>query len=467
MTRAPAAWRLGAAMLATLPALAFPPATVNAQSADGLSLPIGAQRVLDLPAAVTRIVIADAGIIDASVQDDHRVQITGMRPGRTNLAIFTTAGGTGAAYSVVVGSPGGGGGGTPTVRTGTLTSALAAQPDLAGVRAATTPAGKTVLTGKVDDLQAHAKAVDIAKAYGTDNVADLTQVTGDQMVAVEIRFAAVDANTVNELGFNFQSLGQGFQIASAAPNTLTSTLNAAAGLSSLATGLPIASAFNLLLGSPKSNILGVLSALNGSGLAEILAEPTLTVKSGEHASFLAGGEVPIPVPQSGSSAGAVTIEYHTYGVKLDIAPTVLSDHRIAMRVAPEVSQIDTANALSIQGYSVPAFRRRSTSTTVELGDGQSFVIAGLIYNNNSVTENKLPFLGDLPIIGAFFKITQNQRERQELIVVATPHLVRPLDGGQLPPLPGQEASAYNPKAGDILLGTKPLDQAITGYGLIR
>jgi pilus assembly protein CpaC len=344
---------------------------------------------------------------------------------------------------------------------------MAAQADLKDVKVRTL-GGKLIMSGSVPNLEVHEQAASLARAFGGDGIVDQTRVGGDQMVAVEIRFAAMAATTVNELGFNFQSLGRGFQGVSAAPNSLSSIATTGGALA-VGSGLPIASAFNLLLSgsNSKGSVIGILSALSSAGLTQLLAQPTLVVRSGEHANFLAGGEVPIPVPQGGSASGAVTITYHSYGVRLDVAPTVLSERRISMVVSPEVSEIDNSNGLSIDGFSVPAFRKRSTSTTVELGDGESFIIAGLIYTNNAITESRVPLLGDIPILGAFFKLAQNSRERQELIVVATPHLVRPLDGGKLPPLPGEEIASYNPGPGAMALNTDSLNSAFVSYGLMK
>jgi pilus assembly protein CpaC len=458
----------------TLSVLALPMlAPQRGFAADTLQMAIGAQRVVDLPAQIARIVIGEAGIVDASVQDEHRVQLVALRPGRTTMAVFTANGGQSTVYNLLVTDPSARpatapAGAAPPSSAG-LAQAIAAQPDLKGVQVRT-QGGRTVLSGQVPNLEAHEQAASLARAYGGDSVTDQTKVGGDQMVAVEIRFAAIAATTVNELGFNFQSLGRGFQGVSTAPNSISNLATTGANLA-VGSGLPIASAFNLLLSgsNSKGNVLGILSALNSAGLTQMLAQPTLVVRSGEHASFLAGGEVPIPVPQGGAGSGAttITITYHTYGVRLDVAPTILSDHRISMQVSPEVSEIDNTNALSIDGFNVPAFLKRTTSTTVELGDGESFIIAGLIYNNNSMTESRVPFLGSIPVLGAFFKLSQNSRERQELIVIATPHLVRPLNGATLPPLPGEEIANYNPGVGSMVLNTNSLGATLANYGLMK
>jgi pilus assembly protein CpaC len=438
-----------------------------AAAADNVALGVGAQRLIEVPAPVAKIVIGEPGIVSASVVNDHEVAVVGLKGGNTALTIFGINNpNEGWAYLVNVGdaprkSTGGHGGGD-----GALTKALQADPELKGVKA-DDKGDALVMTGSVPSLEAHSRAAALAKAYGTKHdVEDLTNITGNQMVAVEIKFAAVSVSTMNELGFNFQQLGGSFQGATTAPSTVNTFTGGKNGLG-LNTSLPLQSAFNLFLNSSKANSFATLSVLSGTGLVQLLAEPTLMVRSGEHASFLAGGDVPIPVPQGGSASGAVTIEYHQYGVRLEVEPVVMSNQRIALKVAPEVSEIDNTNALSFDGFSVPAFRRRSTSTMVELGDGQSFVIAGLIYSNNSFTENKVPWLGDIPILGDFFKATQNSRERQELVVIATPHLIHPMDPKEIPPLPGAASASFNPTFGDTITNAKPLDHAVVDYGLIR
>lgn len=432
--------------------------------AEELRLGVGAQRVLNLPAPITRIVVGQGGIIDATALNEDQLQITGLQSGKTTLSIFTAQSDQGVSYDVTVG------GATVALPTipdlGDPARQIRGQPGLQGVRV-NRDGDTLVMSGTVPDLDAHARASSIARAYGGGNVVDLTRVTGNQMVAVDIQFAAVSATTLRALGFNFAALGgSDFQGAIVGPNSLQSFEFNGAGLS-LEASAPLASAFNLFLGDPRNGILGILSALSQAGLTQLLAQPTLLVRSGDQAEFLAGGEVPIPVPQGGASIGTVTIEYHEYGVKLEIAPVVMSDKRIVLKVAPEVSELDFANALEFQGFSVPAFRRRSTSTTVELGNGQSFVLAGLMYSNSQINESKFPWLGDIPILGALFKSTNNQQERQELIIVATPRLVTPLSPGQIPPLPGVDTRKYNPTVGDMILNVDQVQDHLAPYGLMR
>jgi len=194
-----------------------------------------------------------------------------------------------------------------------------------------------------------------------------------------------------------------------------------------------------------TDLLGTLDLMQNDGFVTTLAEPTLTALSGETASFLAGGEFPIPVSQA---IGAVTIEYKQYGVGLAFTPIVLADGRISMRVRPEVSEISSAGSVTLNGFVVPALTTRRAETTVELGSGQSFMLAGLLQNRNNNSIQKAPFLGDLPILGALFRSTSYQRNETELVIIVTPYLVRPVSGQLADPTQGYRA----PNDAQMILG---------------
>jgi pilus assembly protein CpaC len=288
---------------------------------------------------------------------------------------------------------------------------------------------------------------------------------GRRVVAVDVQFAAVSASTLKALGFNFSKLSGDLQGAIVSPSSLNSAAFGPGGLT-LDTTAPIQSAFNLFLSAPGRGIGAALSALQSNGLSQLLAQPTLLVRSGEKATFLAGGEIPIPVPQNSAGNGsAIAIEYKEFGVRLSVTPHVLSPDNIVLKLSPEVSEPDYTIGVQFQGYTVPGLRRRTAETTVELGSGQSFVIAGLNYSASSITRDKVPLLGDIPILGAFFKRQQHQKERQELIIVATPRLVDPLRPEDVPPLP--QASGADPSFGDMIIGTDGLDQAAAPFGVVR
>ena len=268
-------------------------------------------------------------------------------------------------------------------------------------------------------------------------------IAGEQVVAVDVQFAAVSASTLKALGFNFSELSGDIQGAVISPSSLNSA-SFGSGASSIDASVPIQNAFNLFLSAPNRGINAVLSALSSNGLSELLAQPTLLVRSGEQASFLAGGEIPVPVPQASGTGNAISIQYKEFGVRLSVTPYVLSPDQIVLKIAPEVSELDYGSGVQLQGYVVPGLRRRSAETTVELGSGQSFVIAGLSYSSQSTTRDKTPILGDIPVIGAFFRRQQTQKERQELVIVATPRLVGPVQPKDLPALPGSLLDTKNP-----------------------
>lgn len=452
------------ALFAFLAAMLFLQADAGAADRK-LEIPLGGQRILKLNQTVDRIAIADPAAIDVKVISSRELRVLGQREGTTDLTIWFAGSGGSQTYYVVIGADLAG-----------LQSELARDPALSDVRAVETGKG-VVLQGQAYSLEAQQRAKTIAESYLGKKVGDMTTVADQRMVAVEVRFAAVSTSTLKALGINFQSLDNNFQFAALGPSSNTGfgydpgnyqTTNPGGDFTGLEpnTDLPIGQAFNLLMAWPGSNILGVISALSSANLAQLLAEPTLLVRSGEDADFLAGGEIPIPVPQSGTGNGTVTIEYKKFGVQLGVAATVLGNDRIVLKVSPEVSELDFANALVVEGFRIPALRTRSTRTTIELGDGQSFVLAGLMYSSSGNIEDRVPGIGELPVIGTFFKRTRNARERQELIIVATPRLVSPMEPGEVPKLPG-EGQAYDPNLGQNLLNAETLDKHIVKHGLMR
>jgi pilus assembly protein CpaC len=250
-------------------------------------------------------------------------------------------------------------------------------------------------------------------------------------VTLKVRIAEVNRSLMKSWGMNLLSRdttgGFNFGIGRGSPGTINGPGSATANFSTTATTL---AGFGHFLGL---DILGTLDIAATDGLATVLAEPNLTALSGETASFLAGGEFPIPVSQGNN---AVTIEYKQYGVGLAFTPVVLADGRISMRVRPEVSQLSDAGAVTLGNFRVPALTTRRAETTVELGSGQSFMIAGLLQNTGNNSIDKTPFLGDLPVLGALFRSTKFQRQETEVVVIVTPYLVRPVSGQLATPVDG-------------------------------
>ena len=251
-------------------------------------------------------------------------------------------------------------------------------------------------------------------------------------VQTDIRFVEVSRTKLKEASTSI--LGQGKNFFLGSPNLLFPTTTTQA--------LQISSS-NFNIGFGGGRVSAMINALESSGFAYTLARPSLVAMSGQSATFLAGGEVPIPVPSAGSDT--ITIEYKEFGIRLTLTPTVIDHNRIALKVAPEVSELDYVNAIQIEGIQVPALTVRRTDTSVSLADGESFVISGLISSNNRSTISKFPGLGDLPIIGALFKDSEIRAEEKELLMIVTPHLVQPLAANaKLPSLPGEKLRNYDP-----------------------
>ena len=251
-------------------------------------------------------------------------------------------------------------------------------------------------------------------------------------VQTDIRFVEVSRTKLKEASTNFLGVGTNFFLGS--PNLLSPS----EGIFKL----PVSTdSFNVGFGGGR--VKAMINALERSGFAYTLARPSLVALSGQSATFLAGGEVPIPVPSAGSDT--ISIEYKEFGIRLTLTPTVIDRNRITLKVAPEVSELDYSNAVVIQGIQVPALTVRRTDTSVSLADGESFVISGLISTNNRSTISKFPGLGDIPILGAFFRDSNISREEKELLMIVTPHLVQPLAANaQLPSLPGEKLRNYDP-----------------------
>jgi pilus assembly protein CpaC len=442
------------ALAMTILAMCLPGRVMAAPLPADVQVPVGGQQVINIGNEIQRIAVGDPAIADVKLVSGRELRVLGAKAGTTDLIVWRQGAHEPATYHLSVGADVSG-----------LKAAFAADPDLTGITVNDT--GKSVvLSGLVPSAAAHDRALTLAHAEIGKDVADITSIGQTQMVAVEVRFAAVSSTALEALGINLQRLGNnGFQFSSNAPNTVSSFSFLNSNLQ-VTGSLPLSQAFNLLMAWPGSDFMGVVSALNSANLAQVLAKPTLLVRSGESADFMAGGQIPVPVPQAGTATNAITIDYHKFGVQLHLKATVLDDKRIVINVNPEVSELDPSTAVQIQGFTIPGIKTRSTNTTIELGDGQSFVLAGLMYSTDSSMQDKLPGIGDLPIIGAFFKQTQHSRERQELIIIATPHLVSPLKPGESVPLPGENI-AYNPSLAETVTGAKPLDKYMVEYGLMR
>ncbi len=425
-------------------------AGANAQSTSGgssrggvLTVEEGTHRLLQ-QSNVQRVAVGQTDIADVAVISRKELLITGKKQGVTSLLIWYANSAETATYKLVV-----------TAVTDPL-SPSESDEDVASVRV--TP---DRLDGRLSNLRSHARA----RSLAGENAVDTSYVALPGQVLTEIRIAEISRSTLKEFGFNLLLNRIDGSVAVTRPGTLSSaTLGAPPNgeapftepvvFGSDSGFLPLKNAFNIVLGNASRDVLGFLSLLENQGLVRTLAEPSLVASSGQTASFLAGGEFPVPISQGGSN-GAVTIEYKEFGVRLSLTPTVLSRDRISLRVAPEVSELDFTAGVSIGGTSVPALAVRRTDTVVELGDGESFVVSGLVSRSMMANVDKVPFIGDIPILGAFFRSSRYDKEERELVMVVTPHLVSAIPAGaEKPALPGEEYDQYDPGFGELLFEEK-------------
>lgn len=264
----------------------------------------------------------------------------------------------------------------------------------------------------------------------------------------DIRFVEVRRTKYKEAGARLFFKGSNNSLIGS-PGTVPGTSVSPGSVPNVTPSIPLDdTVFNIVWGGGSSRFLAMINALENSGFAYTLARPSLTVLSGQTASFLAGGEIPIPVPSAGSDN--VSIEYKEFGVRLALTPTVISQGRITLKVAPEVSELDYSNVVTIAGTQVPGLTVRRTDTSIALADGESFIISGLVSNNTRSAVDRLPGLGSLPVLGAFFRNSAMRREETELLMIVTPHLVQPLAANaRLPQLPGENLRTYDPSWGRL------------------
>jgi|GEM_PF-976128 len=319
--------------------------------------------------------------------------------------------------------------------------------------------GAVALRGKVPSIQV-ADQIGAMAAPFSDKILNFLEVSGGQQVMLQVKFLEMSRKASEELGINLGAslVNDGnFDIAFNGPNAGSKSGNSA--LSTIS-GSATWDSFTLDY---------ALSALKQNSLARVLAEPNVTVISGQEASLLAGGEFPVPVPQTSSGGGStITIEYREFGVRLNVTPVVLGGGKIRLKVTPEVSDLDFSSPVTINNNNIPIINKRRIQSTVEMNDGQTFAIAGLMRSNVTASRNITPVLGELPIVGALFRSVRYQREETELVVLVTPMLVEPMNPGEVPDIAGEYWRHPNPVEfylnGDVggpaknALGKEPTDK---------
>jgi pilus assembly protein CpaC len=382
-------------------------------------LDIGAGKgvMLHLPAPAVAVFVADPDIADVHVPNPQAVFVLGKKAGTTTLYALAANNKTLLQRTVVVNTDVAYLRQLLAIRFPALTLHLEAAP------------GSLLVSGQVPTAaDADAVAQTLAPyVHDKETLINRLSLTQAQQVNLHVRIAEVDRTVTQQLGVNWSAVGGMWG------NFIGGMFSGRAIQSSGVYQLANSNAFSTLLGfqAGKSNIQAMIDALDQEGLITMLAEPNLTAISGETASFLAGGEFPIPVAQSGSSGGSISVEFKQFGVSLNFTPTVLADNRISLKVNPEVSQLDSSASITTNGVTIPGLSVRRLSTTVELGSGQSFAIGGLLTSDASDTLSALPGIGTLPVLGKLFSSRNYQDSKTELVVIVTPYLVNPTDGNRL------------------------------------
>jgi pilus assembly protein CpaC len=418
-TPAPAA----SAPVAT-PTASQPVAAPSQDSTNDLSLAVGKSVVLDLARPVTRIVVGLGDFAEAQAVSPTQILLSGRAPGETSLIVWDQSGGR-QFFNVAV-RPG-----TFAVNDQLDAVRRELRTELPGQNVRVTQDnGVVFLRGTVNNLTSSDRAVTIASTAGkVVNLLNVNIPAPESQILLKVRFASIDRNKSKQLGINIFSTGFGNTIGSITTGQFSPPAINPGG------ALPTVDDMNIFAFYPGLDLGVTIRALEIKGLAEVLAEPNVLAKNGHQASFLAGGEYPYPIAQSSGTGGVapISISFKEYGVLLSFIPTITPRGTIKLQVAPEVSALDFGNAVQIGGFTVPAITVRRVKTEVELADGQSFVIGGLLDNRETESFQKIPFLGDIPVLGKFFQSMQRNKTNTELIVLVTPEIVNPIEAGA--PLP--------------------------------
>ena len=378
-------------------------------------VPLNKSQILRLNVPYTDLSIGNPKIADVLPITTKQIYVLGKQVGLTNLLVYGEEGALLAVLDLVI---------TYDVE-GMKQRLFELLPnEKIGVRAV---GNSVVLTGTVSKGEKVSQVLAIAERFAPKQVVNMLSLKGSQQVMLAVRFAEIERTTFKELGFNLAGrFGEIFAISTGPAGTSGTAIG---GTSSF---INDPTKFVTTLFSPISDFAFLFDALEEKDLVKTLAEPNLMALSGETASFLAGGEFPIPSVESVGEGGTeASVEFKEFGISLSFTPTVLENGRISLVVTPEASTLDNSIAVDIRGTFVPGIKTRRVTTTIELGDGQSFVIAGLLENNYSNNIDQFPWLGDVPILGALFRSTRFERSETELVILVTPYLVKPAKAGTL------------------------------------
>lgn len=386
---------------------------MQGQASGALNVPMNRAVVVESDVPFAELSIANPGIADISTLSERSIYVLGKAPGRTTLTLLSPDGQLISNVDVHV---------TPDVAEFKERLQQILPGENIEVRTAN---DGIVLSGTVSSTAKLDRALDLANRYAPDRVSNLMVVGGTQQVMLKVRFAEMNRTVTKNLSSSL-TFGDGGRFSGETGTLLGSTING--GVFTYRDGIAGGIQAGGSIGGLEFGVL--IEALESKGMVRTLAEPNLTALSGQEAKFLAGGEYPVP---GESDSGGITITYRPFGVELTFTPVVVDGDIINLSINAAVSSIDLANGFSAgQGEPViPAFKRRETSTTVEMRDGDSFAIAGLLQDDFNDSASQLPWIGDVPIIGALFRSSAYQRAQTERVIIVTPHLVTPVAGEAL------------------------------------
>lgn len=411
---------------------------LSSASAADVFVPVSRAELVSFGSDMSEVIVADPAIADVHNHGTRQLSIIGKKMGITNVRVLNEDGKLLNSYTVTVGYD------LPAIRKA-LKNFL--PEEMIGVEMVN---NNIALTGQVSSANSADKAIRITKEFlkqtgddsrhavdkddPDDGILNLMQVTSSQQVMLRVRVGEVNREALKELGIewsNFGSPGNFFYQVARNTGVQRFVSGSTSAFISDATDTT-----NYLRGgwsNGSTTIDGLIKALEQDDLFRLLAEPNLVAVSGEEAEFLAGGEIPVPVPQanSGSSSSAITIEYKPFGVAVKFRPFVLSENRLRIEVQPEVSELDNTIAISISGFTVPGISTRRAKTTIEMAPGESFMIAGLIKDQTRSSIQNLPGAKEIPVLGALFRSTSFQRSETELVIAVTPYLVDPMRSGDV------------------------------------
>jgi pilus assembly protein CpaC len=401
------------------------PAQSDQDSPAKLLLTVGKSVIIDTALPLERISVGFGDIAEGTAISPHQLLLNAKTPGVTSLIIWQE-GGTPRFFDITVAASNF----LADSRVEGIKREL--ERELPGQSVNLSFENETVfLRGTVKDVTSADRAVSIASTLGkTVNLLYVDVPPPEAQVLLRVKFASVDRSTSTQLGLNILSTGAANTIGSATTQQFSAPgFSPLQGTTALTT--TISDALNLFFFRSDLNLGATIKALEVKGFLQILAEPNMLAQNGKKASFLAGGEFPFPTVSSGTGGTPmVTIQFREFGVRLTFTPTITPRGTIHLEVAPEVSALDFTNGLSVSGFIVPALTTRKLDTQVELREGQSFAIGGLLDNRTTETLEKIPFIGDIPILGKLFQSKSVTKQNTELIVIVTPELVRPIPAGQ-------------------------------------